>query len=127
MTEKIAPTLAELKKNFHEGITRPASYRKLQLAQLERGVREMRDELTQGMLEDLGRNRFFTEIGELNGIIDYCHFFVSNMDEYMKDVYFDTALALAPSSARIQYEPLGVALIMGSWNYPYYVCLKPLV
>ena len=26
----------------------------------------------------------------------------------------------------IRYEPLGVALIFGSWNYPYVVNIKPL-
>jgi aldehyde dehydrogenase (NAD+) len=44
----------------------------------------------------------------------------------MKDIYYDNPLLFAPNVTKIRYEPLGVALIMGSWNYPYYVCLKPL-
>lgn len=35
-------------------------------------------------------------------------------------------MMLAPGKTRIQYEPLGVALIYGSWNYPYVVTIKPL-
>lgn len=31
------------------------------------------------------------------------------------------------ASSYVHYEPLGVALIMGSWNFPYFVTLKPLV
>lgn len=61
----------------------------------------MREELTGALLKDLGRCRFFTEIGELNGIVDYCHHFINHLDEYMKDIYFDTALVFAPTSARI--------------------------
>lgn len=45
----------------------------------------------------------------------------------MADVYFDPPLAFAPNTTRIRYEPLGVALVFGTWNYPYYVCIKPLV
>jgi aldehyde dehydrogenase (NAD+) len=33
---------------------------------------------------------------------------------------------LAPCKTAIKYEPLGVALIYGSWNYPFVVTLKPL-
>jgi len=44
----------------------------------------------------------------------------------MSDVYFDPALIFFPNSTKIRYEPLGVALIYGSWNFPYFVTLKPL-
>ena len=45
----------------------------------------------------------------------------------MKDIECDPPLIFAPASSHIRYEPLGVALIMGSWNFPYFVTLKPLV
>lgn len=44
----------------------------------------------------------------------------------MRDVYFDPPLIFCPNSTKIRYEPLGVALIYGSWNFPYFVTLKPL-
>ena len=36
-------------------------------------------------------------------------------------------MLLAPAKTKVRYEPLGVVLIFGSWNYPYVVTLKPLV
>lgn len=45
----------------------------------------------------------------------------------MKDEHFDPHLIFAPSQTYIKYEPLGVALIFGSWNYPYFVNIKPLI
>lgn len=44
----------------------------------------------------------------------------------MKDVEVDTTLTLAPARSRIRYEPHGVALIFGSWNFPYFVTIGPL-
>jgi aldehyde dehydrogenase (NAD+) len=44
----------------------------------------------------------------------------------MRDEMRDTPLMLAPAKTMVRYEPLGVALIFGSWNYPYVVNLKPL-
>jgi aldehyde dehydrogenase (NAD+) len=45
----------------------------------------------------------------------------------MSDVIIDPSIIFTPSTSVIRYEPLGVALIMGSWNYPYFVVLKPLI
>jgi aldehyde dehydrogenase (NAD+) len=36
-------------------------------------------------------------------------------------------LAQLPARARIQYEPLGVALVIGPWNYPINLSLGPMV
>jgi aldehyde dehydrogenase (NAD+) len=44
----------------------------------------------------------------------------------MKDESRDTPMIMAPAKSFIRYEPLGVVLIFGSWNYPYVVNLKPL-
>lgn len=44
----------------------------------------------------------------------------------MKDDERDTPLMFAPARTYVKYEPLGVALIFGSWNYPFVVTLKPL-
>jgi aldehyde dehydrogenase (NAD+) len=49
------------------------------------------------------------------------------LPNYVKDVYVDPSLLFAPCSSYIKYEPLGVALIMGSWNFPYFVTIKPLI
>jgi acyl-CoA reductase-like NAD-dependent aldehyde dehydrogenase len=64
---------------------------------------------------------------ELEGIIGHCENNLKNLDQYMKDEVYDPSIIYAPSSAKIQWEPLGVVLIMGSWNFPYYVNFKPLV
>jgi len=45
----------------------------------------------------------------------------------MKDQVVDTPFMIGPARSKIVYEPLGVTLIMGSWNFPYYTTLGPLV
>lgn len=45
----------------------------------------------------------------------------------MKDVVVDTPATLAPAKSKIVYEPLGCVLIIGSWNYPIFTTLGPLV
>lgn len=38
-----------------------------------------------------------------------------------------TALSLQPGKSHIYYDPLGVTLIIGAWNYPYQLTLSPMV
>jgi aldehyde dehydrogenase (NAD+) len=83
--------------------------------------------MKEACMKDMGRGHFFTELGEIGGVQEYCHHFIDNLERYMEDVHFDPPIIFAPMTSKIRYEPLGVALIFGSWNYPYYVTLKPLV
>lgn len=36
-------------------------------------------------------------------------------------------MLIGPAKSKIVYEPLGVALVMGAWNFPYYTTIGPLV
>lgn len=39
----------------------------------------------------------------------------------------ETPVLIYPSNIYHEYEPLGVALIISSWNYPFATALSPLV
>jgi aldehyde dehydrogenase (NAD+) len=45
----------------------------------------------------------------------------------MKPVPVSTPLLLAPSHGQVRFDPLGVGLIIGTWNYPVMLTLSPLV
>jgi aldehyde dehydrogenase (NAD+) len=45
----------------------------------------------------------------------------------MKDESLDTPMSLGPAKSRIVYEPLGTVLVVGSWNFPIFTTIGPLV
>lgn len=92
-----------------------------------KGLKQMRSDLQEAMVEDLGRSKFQTELLETAPIEEYCQHHIDYLDDYMQDVPTDPSVIFTPSHCRIKYEPLGVALVIGSWNYPYFVTLKPLI
>lgn len=76
---------------------------------------------------DLGRDHFatwFLEISIITGEIDHT---LSNIKCWASDVKVDTPMFLGPARSKIIYEPLGVVCIMGSWNFPLYTILAPLI
>jgi len=56
MLKDIDPFLEELKTNFDTRITFSATWRKHELSQLMKGVKEMFKDLQEAMFLDLGRN-----------------------------------------------------------------------
>src|SRR5258708_16382568 len=52
---------------------------------------------------------------------------LAHFRRWMKPVPISTPLQLAPSRAHVQFDPLGVGLIIGTWNYPLMLTLSPLV
>jgi acyl-CoA reductase-like NAD-dependent aldehyde dehydrogenase len=52
---------------------------------------------------------------------------LKHLKSYMKDIYEETELLLAPAQTIIRYEPMGVVGIFSAWNYPVMTSLKPLI
>jgi len=126
-TKDIPDYLESLKKNFAKRTSYPTVWRKQQINNLCKGMIEMKKEMCRAMKEDMGREEFFTELVEVMVCIEFCTHTVDYLDAHMKDVECDPSIVFAPSHSKLRFEPLGVALIMGSWNYPYFVTLKPLI
>jgi aldehyde dehydrogenase (NAD+) len=79
------------------------------------------------MEKDLGRSRVLTELGESEATKGAALWSLNNMDRMMADVVTPTELGLAPATTKIRYEPLGVVGVMGAWNFPFGVTLRPMV
>ena len=50
-----------------------------------------------------------------------------SLPRWMKPLSVSTTLVLAPSHTQVRFDPLGVGLIIGTWNYPVMLTLSPLV
>ena len=61
-------------------------------------------------------------LGLLLWIID-----VKGLKKWAKPTSVSTPFYLLPSKSKIYYEPLGVALIIAPWNYPFQLALLPLI
>ncbi|RJT80131.1 aldehyde dehydrogenase family protein [Arthrobacter cheniae] len=119
--------LADLRRTFRAGTTRPAGWRRAQLEALRRLLTEREDELTGALEEDLGKSRtegFLSEVAAVRAEIDYA---LKHLDRWMARERIAVPGGLRPARAWAQARPLGVVLIIGPWNYPLNLVLAPLV
>ncbi|MFL6024137.1 MAG: aldehyde dehydrogenase family protein [Marmoricola sp.] len=120
-------TLERLRRYFATGATRGIEWRIAQLEALKRLLVERERDIVEAVKADLGRNDFdawFGDVAPPSGDIEYA---LKHLKSWMKPQRRKVPLMQMPAKARIQFEPLGVVLVIGPWNYPVNLSLGPIV
>ena len=86
------------------------------------------DRLAAAISADFGnRSRHETELGEVFPAQAAIRNTRRHLAGWMKPKRVSVGLELAPASARILYQPVGVAGIISPWNYPFNLAIVPLI
>lgn len=112
---------------FHTGITRSVEWRESQLTALRTMMKERDEEFYSALWADLHRNRVDADWTDVKYITSEVDHVLSHVRQWMKPLSVSTPLVLRPSRTHVRFDPLGVALIIGTWNYPVMLTLSPLI
>jgi len=115
-----------LRATFESGRTRPAAWRKAQLAGLRRMMIDADAELTAALRADLGRpsmEAYAADIGHTKAELRHID---KHVERWMARTKVRVPMTVAPAKAWVQPEPLGVALIIAPWNYPIQLLVEPM-
>lgn len=115
------------KTYFTDGKTRGAQGRKEALAKLRGAILQSELALYDAMQEDLGKSPAETYLTEIGVVLDELRHAEKHLQQWMKTRRVKTPLTHMPARSFIMQEPYGVALIMSPWNYPFQLCIDPLV
>lgn len=132
MIETIADTgiqhkLEALRNFYNSGATKTYEFRKQQLINLKRSILNHEEELYKCLCIDLKKNKEEVWVTEIGFVIAEITHTSKNLKTWMQRRNAGTNLLNLPSSSFVMPEPLGVALIIGPWNYPFQLLLSPLV
>ncbi|MFY8091280.1 MAG: aldehyde dehydrogenase [Chitinophagaceae bacterium] len=119
--------LQALQDFFYSGATKSVAYRLQQLQALKKAVLQHEQQLYDALYKDLKKNKEEVWVTEIGFLISELNEAIRNLDYWMQPKTVSTNLANLPSKSYIQYEPLGVVLIIGPWNYPLQLLFTPLV
>jgi len=125
--DTIESIFKDLRQSFNSGKTKSIAWRKQQLEQLCKMCDEQRDLFASANKADFHRPNFETLLLDCGSIRNECINALNHIDEWTSDQKISDAFAFATLDKYIHPEPLGIALIIGAWNYPYLVTLSPLV
>jgi aldehyde dehydrogenase (NAD+) len=123
----IPATVARLRKTFASGRTRDIEWRKRQLEQLAKLMEENEAAIAAALAEDLDRGPFEAFIADIATTAGEAKFAAKRVRKWTRRKYQLLEAAQLPGRGWIEYEPYGTVLIIGAWNYPFYLTLGPAV
>src|SRR5437773_9889304 len=119
--------VADHRAYFLSGVTRSAEWRESQLRALRSMMKDHAEDFYAALWSDLRRNRIEADLIDVKYMTSEIDHVLAHLRRWMKPVPISTPYQLAPSHAEVRFDPLGVGLIIGTWNYPLMLTLSPLV
>ena len=120
------PLVEDMRAGYASGLTRPIEWRRDQLRQIQRMLREGESELLAALDTDLGKpalEGWATDIGIVSAELDYMG---DHLADWMRPEKVRVPIVAQPGKAMIVKEPVGVALVIAPWNYPVQLLVLPM-
>ncbi|MCA2977876.1 MAG: aldehyde dehydrogenase family protein, partial [Myxococcaceae bacterium] len=123
----IAPTVERARAFFRSDVTRPYEFRRDRLRALEASIRAHEADVFEALRADLGKSIYEAYPAEVGLVyVDLKHA-LKHLKDWMKPVARRLPMTFWPGTGQQRPEPLGTALIIGPWNYPFQLATSPLV
>jgi aldehyde dehydrogenase (NAD+) len=116
-----------LRATFDSGVTRPLEWRRGQLDAMKRMLEENEGVIAEALHADLAKPPQEVVLGETALLFGEIKHARSRMERWARPRKVHTPAVAQPGKSWIQPQPLGVALIIGAWNYPLQLTLAPLI
>ena len=124
---EVADAVRRLRSTFASGRTRPLEWRLHQLQRIEDLLAECEPRIAEALATDLGRPATDSFLGDIAPSRAEAKFARKHLASWNKRRRVGLPFSQVPGKAWYEYEPLGVTLVIGPWNYPVYLTLAPLI
>lgn len=112
---------------FNEGATLSYEFRVAQLQKLYDLFLQYKEEILHLFDKDTRKSDFENYFSEYQMILSEIRFILKHLKQFMKKTRVKTPLLSKPSKGYIISEPLGVVLIISTWNAPVNLTFMPLI
>ena len=124
-TYNVKDIIDKQRQFFATGKTKDIDFRLSQLKRLKQAMLDYQTKMAAAVNADLNRPKFEAYL-ELTTVAEANHA-IKHLKSWVKPRKVGVNIAQFPASGKIYPEPLGVALILAPWNYPFSLAISPLV
>lgn len=123
----ILETFESQKAFFATQKTKPVPFRIQQLKKLKKLIKDNQAKIEEALWQDLHKSPEEAYLTEISIVLGEIEFHILNLKHWAKPQRIHTPIHLRPSSSKVIHEPLGIALLISPWNYPFQLLMNSLV
>lgn len=112
---------------FKSGQTKTYAFRKKQLDLLYQGIVKYQKEIEISLYEDLNKVPFEAYSTEIGFVLNSIRYTKKHLKNWLKGKTYLSPFYLFGSYDTVSYQPLGISLIIGPFNYPFQLVIEPLI
>lgn len=112
---------------FQSNTTKSISFRKQSLKKLLKAIEKHEQAIARALWADLHKSYEEAYLTEISIVTSEIRNHIRNIKRWTNPERILSPLALFPSQSKIISEPLGNALIIAPWNYPFQLLINPLI
>jgi aldehyde dehydrogenase (NAD+) len=114
---------------FLSGKTRPVVWREAQLSALTALITENASDFHAALRTDLRRNWVEADLVDVAAVAKEAESARQHLGDWMRPLMIKTPKGIQADNVKVfvRFDPLGVGLIIGAWNYPVMLTLSPLI
>ncbi len=101
--------------------------RKLRLKAFEAHILSNRERIKNEIHKDFKKPLTEIDVSEIYPVLTEIRTAIKNLEDWADAEWVETPLTYIGSSAEVVWEPKGVCLIISPWNFPFNLCIGPLV
>jgi aldehyde dehydrogenase (NAD+) len=121
----IQSVVHKLRVTYSTGLTRDYSWRINQIKRLKAMLMENESLISEALYKDLGRCKFEALGLEVCPQYMDIELALNELHNWMKPNYTPVPALIEPATSEYIYEPYGVCLILGAFNYPFFLLTGP--
>lgn len=103
------------------------NYRLKALNRLEEAIHYYEAEINWALYKDLGKSRTESYMCEVGLTLKELSYIKKHLKSWTRKKRVHTSIANFPAKSYLIQEPFGTVLIMSPWNYPFLLCIEPLI
>lgn len=124
---EISGIVKKQKEYFKTGETRELKRRIEVLKKLRQAIRMHEERLCRALEEDLGKSGSESYMCEIGLTLSELSFQIRHLKKWARPVRCTTELANFHAKSFTVREPYGCVLVMSPWNYPFLLCMEPMI
>lgn len=123
----ISNLVRKQKEFFKTGITKDVNFRVKSLNKLYEVIKKYEAKIEEALKKDLNKSEFESYMTEVGLTLSDLNFIKKRVKRWSKDKRVLTPISQFHAKSFITKEPYGVTLIISPWNYPFLLCIEPLI